>query len=226
MGIKGKKRKRDPKEFLLPVTDGFTEDKSLAIGVEKEDHPSLLSIPRLRPLSLLGNSQQFLVLDGHPVPMDIWRLTPDWDERVQRLKQQGIEKPFGYKQVEITPYFKLLAKIAHCCAIGAAGYDGFEHMLIPGIRDDPKLLDDLVGELPAFTPSLFPFDYRKGLHEVAVGVMDDHPDKLFVHIRLLSNLMRWPQSPPFTPTYAVIAGRLTSEQRKKIALKSQSFNAR
>jgi hypothetical protein len=215
LGIKGKKRKRTPDEMLLPVFDRYTEDMSLARKVSIENHPSMLTIPRIKPLSRLGHHQELQMADGHALPVDFWHLTVDSKQRIERLKQQGHEGAWLLQNIEITPFFRLLAKIAHTCAVAALGYDGFDHLLIPGIRDDASLLDDLVGELPAFSQSLFPFDYRRGLHEVAVGINPDQPETLFVNIRLFSNLMR-PTMPHFTPAYAIVAGTLTDQHRKKI----------
>jgi hypothetical protein len=215
LGIKGKKRKRGPDEMLLPVFDRYTEDMSLARKVAIENHPSMLMIPRIKPLARLGLAQHFQVADGHPLPVDLWQLTADSHQRVERLKQDGQDGAWLLQNIEITPLFRLLAKIAHTCAIAALGYDGFDHILMPGIRDDASLLDNLVGELPAFSQSLFPFGYRQGLHEVAVGIIPDHPDIVFVNIRLFCNLMR-PTMPHFTPAYAVVAGTLSDQQRKKI----------
>ena len=215
LGIKGKKRKRTPDEMLLPVFDRYTEDMSLVRKVAIEDHPSVLTIPRIKPLARLGALQELQMADGHPLPVDFWQLTRDHDQRVERLKQRGHTGVWGLATIEITPFFKLLAKIAHTCAMAALGHDGFDPLLVAGIRGEAGLLDDLVGELPAFSPSLFPFGCRRGLHEVAVGIIHDHPDTVFVNIRLFSNLMR-PTMPYFTPAYAVVAGRLTDRQREKL----------
>jgi hypothetical protein len=217
LGIKGKKRKRRQEDFLLPVFDRFTEDMSLARKVTIDKHPSVLTIPRIKPLARLGLDQQFQMADGHALSVDLWELTADSDQRIKRLKQDGHEGAWLLGTIEITPFFRLLAKIAHTCAIATLGYNGFDHILMPGIRTDAGLLDDLVGELPAFSRSLFPFGYRQGLHEVAVGLVSTHPKAVFVNIRLFSNLMR-PTMPYFTPTYAVVAGTLTDQQHEKIGL--------
>jgi hypothetical protein len=141
------------------------------------------------------------------------------------LKSQGAKGVWGGGQIETTPLFKLLAKIAHTCAVAALGYDGFDHALIPGIRDESSSLDNLVGELPAFSHSLFPFGYRRGLHEVAVGLIPEHPGLVFVNIRLFSNLMR-SVMPYFTPTYAVIAGSLNNEYSEKYGLEREAIDTR
>jgi hypothetical protein len=91
LGIRGKKRKRTADELLLSVQEGFADPFNLATTrkVEIKDHPSMLIIPRIRPLPMLGTSQLLSEVDGQIIPFDFWNLVPDDRERIDRLKQQG-----------------------------------------------------------------------------------------------------------------------------------------
>jgi hypothetical protein len=66
--IKGKKRKRSPEEMLLPIYEEFMEhhDPARARKVSIDDHPSVLTIPRIRALSILGREQYFPTVEGKP----------------------------------------------------------------------------------------------------------------------------------------------------------------
>jgi hypothetical protein len=220
-GIKGKKRKRGADAFLLTVHEKFAEpfDVAPARKVSIDDHPSMLFIPRLQPLKRLGTQQLLQVMEGKPVPFDLWQLVPDIDQRVKRLKETGSSGSWMLQTVQIDPLLRLLAKIAHTAAIACLGYEGFEHFLVELISGDMSRAAELVGELPAEAPSLFPFGYRQGLHEVAVGLHYEEGNCfVLAHIRLFSNLFRG-QSPFFTPAYAVIAGTPSQAPRTIAAAK-------
>jgi hypothetical protein len=209
--IRGKKRKRKPDELLLSVQEEFADPFSLATTrkVEIPDHPSMLLIPRIRPLPMLGTSQMFQVLDGHNIPIDIWKLVPDWNERVERLKKRTSKSVWQLSQVEIDPLLRLLAKIAHASAIATLGYAGFNNLILGIINGDMRGASELIGELPGESAGLLPSShYLKGLHQIAVG-SHEHGNVQYVlaHIRLFSNLFRG-ELPYFTPSYVIVVGTL------------------
>ena len=212
LGIKGKKRKRKPDELLLSVQDEFADPFNLARTrkVEIKDHPSMLLIPQLRTLPRMGTMQLFQAPDGRPIPIDIWKLVPDWNNRVERLKKtSGTNKVWQLSQVEIDPLLRLLAKIAHASAVAAFGFAGFRHSLIDIISGDMSGASDLIGELPGESPGLLPpSHFLRGLHQIAVGTHENDKERsVLVHVRLFSNLFRR-ELPYFTPSYMIVAGTI------------------
>jgi hypothetical protein len=64
MKIRGKRRKRRPEELMLKVHEKFADpfDSAPIRYVEIDDHPSMLTIPRIKPLAALGSGQFLQVL--------------------------------------------------------------------------------------------------------------------------------------------------------------------
>lgn len=229
LGIRGKRRKRPPTALMLRIYEKFADPFNLAPlrHVAPEQHPSLLLIPRIKPLASLGSIQCLQVLDGHRMPVDIWNLVPNYNERVKNLQHGGIQTPWMLNTVEITPLFKLLAKIGHAAAVATLGYDGFAPLLLDFISGDAAAdwpAGAFIGEHPWEDRGLLPFDYPRGLHQIAVGIRDiDGVHYVAAHIRLFSNLIR-----PLrleitfsflTPSYSVFAGTLSEAQFKIAASK-------
>jgi hypothetical protein len=106
-GVKGKKRKRGADAFLLPVYEKFAEPFDVAPSrkVSIDDHPSMLFIPRIQPLKRLGTQQSFQVMEGKPVPFDLWQPVPDIDYSDTRWRHcvecSVTDQWFGAKQIDV-----------------------------------------------------------------------------------------------------------------------------
>jgi hypothetical protein len=217
--------------MMLRIYEKFADPFKLAPfrHVPPEQHPSLLLIPRIKPLAPLGSLQCLQVLDGHSMPVDIWNLVPNYNERVEKLKQGSLQTPWLLNTVEITPLFQMLAKIGHAAAVAVLGYEGFTPLLldfISGSTTPDWPAGAFIGEHPWEDRGLLPFDYPRGLHQVAVGIRNvNGVQYATAHIRLFSNLIR-PLRPEITfafltPSYSVFAGTLTEEQLKIASSKQQ-----
>lgn len=213
MGIRGKKGKRPPGFDLLPLWEERGEPLEVGppdILVAPEEHPSILAIPRINPLSLLGNDSQFFAAskEGQRMIIDMWDITPNGQERTDRIKAKGATGVFGRQKIEVSNLCRLLAKIAHASATSCLGFGGFRPLLLEAIAA-PVSTVGLVGEMPATDPGFFPFDYPRGLHEIAIGFRDIGSVRYVIaEIRLFSNLFRYGNGPCFTPRYAVAAGTI------------------
>jgi hypothetical protein len=205
---------------MLTLHEQFADPFDLAPSrkVEIKDHPSMLFIPRIKPLPMLGSKQLFQTADdGQALSCDIWHLVHDRDERVERLKQQGAKGVWQLRDIEISVLVRLLAKIAHASAVATLGPEGFKPQLVAIISGEMNHAAQLIGELPGESGGLLPSShYLHGLHQIAVGLHDDGgAQHVLVHLRLFSNLFRGPKirfsaawPPYFTPSYAVVAGRV------------------
>ena len=209
LGIKGKNRKRPPNEALLSIWNPMSDqdiigDKfDLPHYIDPIDHPSMMVVPRLFPLKMLGERILWnMGPTGEAITFDWWQIG-------------SFDLSFAMRfSFTIDPLVRLLAKIAHAIAVSHYGYDSFGHTLIPIIDGDLSKYSDFIGEWPLETPSLFPFDYPGGLHECAVteNVVAGRRC-IIVQIRLFSSLVRsdYPildatLGDRLTKSYAVMAG--------------------
>jgi hypothetical protein len=147
---------------MLPIYDKFYNPDALppARMVPPSEHPSVLCLPRLRPLALLGNAQYLEVIDGFQMPVQFW---PLYD-----INRNG--GGWLIQEIEIDPFLRLLAKIGHSAAVAALGFDGFKHQLLPIIAGDMSRAMEMVGDMPANASNVLPIGYPRGLHEIGVGI--------------------------------------------------------
>ena len=211
LGIKGKKRKRSENSNLFKIWDGpykpnaTLEELGTPRLIPAEEHPSILLIPRLNPLQLLGH-RWFYRKDrsGTFQQIDAWRL-------------REVAEPYNaHFTLKYDALLRLLAKIGHCAAVSCLGFDSFTHKALPLIGGNFSNFNEIVGEWPAETESTFPFDYERGLHNVSVSIKEiDGRKYVIAQIRMFSCLL-WRQERVYedweatrlTPSYAVNVGSI------------------
>jgi hypothetical protein len=124
----------------------------------------------------------------------------------EKTKAQG--KRFEYERnIRITEFARLLAKIAHSFAVAALGYGTFEPLLPPLILQQANNLPDYVGGLKPLEKWYPPFYGEEG---VAPGYLIQHAMHLqdvaatdgTIYLTALINLLQFS-----TPTYRVVVAK-------------------
>jgi hypothetical protein len=196
VGIRGKRRgkKKIPRKFKKLESLAPSPETAAYTWVGADEHPSSLTLLVLSPPTLIGGMVPVTVIQGFQLPVDTIGMRTDvgggW-----------------YFQYEINPFVRTIAKIAHCAAIATFGYGAFEPRLAEAVRGNLEGINEVVGGTPAHLKFL-PFDYPKGMHEIAVTTVEIAGQKhAIVQIRFFSAVLRT-EFPFLTRTYLAIAGRL------------------
>jgi len=128
--------KNRPKTLALEVRKG---DRSEKIELSVEDHPGSFALPELQepPRYLAG-------LEGlHRLPSTISFRVFHPSDLKERIPAEADQAMVG--RVEVTAYFRMIAKIAHAFAIATRGHGSFDPLLLPLILGETKIWVDVIG---------------------------------------------------------------------------------
>jgi hypothetical protein len=116
MGIRGKKRKRDEKDYPVTTVVG---DKDVVLRLPLAIHPTMLFLPILNaPGALCGRSPNKTGLQG----LSILELNC--------LEKNARGQKIASPTLDTAQFCQLLAKIAHGYAVTCFGLDGFKPVLV------------------------------------------------------------------------------------------------
>jgi hypothetical protein len=196
LGIKGRSRgkKKILRKFKKLESFAPSPETASYTWVGANEHPSGLILLVLSPPTLIGGMVPVTIVKGYQLPVDIIGMRNDVGGQ-------------WYSQFEVDPFVRTIAKIAHCAAVATLGYGAFEPCLAEAVRGNLEGLNKVVGGTPSHL-NFLPFDYPKGMHQIAVSTIDISGERhAIVQIRFFSAVFS-ATFPHLTRTYLAIAGRL------------------
>jgi HNH endonuclease len=127
---------RSGQRLELPVYTKFSPefDDSDTVLVSTKDHPGLLMMPSYDLPGIVSNivpSDKFL----GEVKIHGWEIDFFDDDKKQRLAKAGIKTPWVMRQIDMHIFGRMIAKVAHCTAIGLIGFSKFKPLLKEAILE-------------------------------------------------------------------------------------------
>ena len=198
---------RRPEPTHLPILETFAPEPHLApkVLVPVDDHPGVLILPSFDPPGMVSGRAPTV---GSGLVMHFWRITNDYDQRIQRLHDAGIKGVKIHEQIALKPFLRMLAKIAHGMAVADYGIDGFRPLLIDVILKGDPSAPYFVGSATDRTPPSEPMKTWARTEVRSIG----NKKYVVAFFRLFAYLG--------TPVYSVVVGeRMDSLTRLKRAVK-------
>ena len=185
---------------LLPMLDRFAPSprEAKARLVPTADHPGVVYMLNPEPAGMLTGKDPQKEFNGVQFFSFI---TPDHEQRVMRLKQQGLPTLL-YREMEIDYLFRFIAKIALGIGVMVCGVDGFNATVIRRvIKKEIPNWHHFVGGTTEEMDEFPPPTGKNVLHRfVAYSRLINGVLHLIVQIQLLTYLN--------TPIYTVVVGPL------------------
>lgn len=187
-----------PKELI--VLHGSAPERSTPVAIAVGDAPGIVVFPIFDVPSLVSGYSAGMIGAG------MYATTRDYKDRTVKLKSTSLPDG-GIAQTDFNPhkFLRVLAKIAHCCAVEHFG-ELVQSELAPIILDRDCNPLTHVG-CPTEEMKILPPPSTDTLHQVGTDTRDLRGERyLFFNIRLFGYL-----GDPPTPEYSVIVGRFLGE---------------
>jgi HNH endonuclease len=186
----------------LPVYKKFSPefDERDTVLVSTKDHPGLLMMPSYDLPGIVSSevpSDKFLGV----VKVHCWEIGFFDDEKKQRLAKAGIKTPWVIRQIDMQLFGRMIAKVAHCTAVGFLGISKFKPLLKEAILEG-KYVPYFVGCATDRTPP--PIGMKTW---VRVEIRKIRTKKYVVVFLRLFSYVKADQSEKGTPVYSVVVGK-------------------
>jgi hypothetical protein len=139
-------RKPKKRPAHIEIIEGKTPHGSPMRLIPTSDAPGVFVLPEFDPPGIL--------LDREPTNLikivrhNVYATTIDARFRQKKLIGAGMKGALAYTQFEPIKFARVLAKIAHCFVIAAAGINRFSPLLVPIILGQDKNVSFYVGNGP------------------------------------------------------------------------------
>jgi len=185
----------------LPIYKRFSPefDERDTVLVSTGDHPGLLMMPSFDLPGIAANRVTSDIFLGD-VKLHGWEIGFFDDEKKHRLAQSGIKTPWIMRQINLHIFGRMIAKTAHCTAVGFCGLTKFKPLLKEVILER-KNVPHFVGCATDRTPAPVGMKTWARVEIRKIGEIR----YVVVFLRLFA-YVKSEQSEKGTPIYSVVVG--------------------